>query len=771
MRKILLLGILFFPMLVLSQQRFTISGFVEDADTHERLIGANIITRTKQGVASNKYGFYSLTLPAAQYEITGRYVGFEPVTIHIDLKKDTTLDFLLRTGLELDEVEVKAKMNSKTNPQLSALSFVDLNMKQIDKAPVVFGERDVLKTIQFMPGIKSGRENTAGFNVRGGSSDQNLILLDGVPVYNVNHLFGFFSVFNNDAIKNVSLYKSGIPARYGGRLSSVLDISMKEGDLKQYHGVFSVSPISARITMEGPIKKDTAAFIVSLRRTMLDIPMLLYQNIIGQENKFGYYFYDFNAKANWIVNPNNRVYFSVYAGQDKQFNNSNYDGAKSKFRYNWGNLTTVFRWNKTLSSRLFSNISAYYSQYRLNNLGQSVIDGSKVVFRSNSDLQEYSLNADYDFYLNPGNTLRFGGKVSRMQFAPDIIQMIDNDNETTLNKDQKNGSNNIELFVENNMVLGRLILNYGLRGATYNTGEKTYWSLQPRAALKYNFSNTFSASAAFTEMAQFIHLLSNSSLGMPADLWVASTDGVGPQKSSQVSAGFEKDLNSYLLGVEGYYKRMRDVISWEEGAVFLDGQNVRWDKNIVVGKGEAYGVELFTKKTQGKFTGTLSYTLAWSNRQFDEVNNGKWFPHKYDRRHDISFLGEYQLLNTKSRDRSFSMGFTLQSGNNISMPDVEFEGMYLPGMENATLFKPEWPKARQSYANPNNFKMPLYHHLDFGYNSTYRRKDGKSYTWYFSVYNVYNRKNPWYYYKTEKGEVRQVSMFPIVPSVGFKYTF
>ena len=743
---------------------------MENANTNERLIGANIVISEKQGVATNKFGFYSLTLYPGKYQLTSRYVGYKTVTKIINLNSDTLVNFLLQTGLKLKEVEVKAKQITTSNPQLSSLSYVNINMKQIDMAPIVFGERDLLKTLQFQPGIKSGRENTAGFNVRGGSSDQNLILLDGVPVYNVNHLFGFFSVFNSDAIKNVDLYKGGIPARYGGRLSSVLDISMKEGNMKESHGVFSISPISARFTFEAPIKKDTAAFIVSLRRTMLDIPMVIYQTAVGMEDKYGYFFYDFNAKTNWIINNKNRIYFSVYAGQDKQFNNSNSDGVKSRFRYNWGNITSIFRWNSTISPRLFSNVSIYYSRCRLNNLGYAVSDDSEVKFQAESELQDLSIKADYDFYFSPIYTFRFGGKISRMLFAPNIVQMIEEDTNIMLNEEQKNSSNNFETFFENDLKLGRLNLNFGLRGTAYNTGAKTYWSLQPRAAIKYQFPNNFSANISYTKMAQFIHLLSNSSLGMPADLWVASTDEVKPQKSSQVSAGVEKHFSQFSFGVESYYKWMKDVIRFEEGVVFLNSQDSKWYDNISVGQGKAYGIEFLSKKNEGKFTGMLSYTLAWSVRQFNDVNQGQWFPHKYDRRHDISFLGEYSLLKTEKRERSFSVGFTLQSGNNISMPDIEYEGLYLPGME-GTYFAPDWAKTRQSYKNPNNFKMPLFHHLDLSYNSTYKRSDGKTYTWSFSVYNIYNRMNPWYYYKNNKGKVKQLSMFPIIPSVGFKYAF
>jgi len=769
-KKIFLYILVLISTYTSAQEKFTISGFVENAKSKERLIGANILTDKMQGVATNKFGYYSLTLPSGTYQVTARFVGFENVTQTVILQTDTVINYQLKTGIEINEIQIKANRSSKTDAQLSSLSVINLNMKQIDRAPVILGERDVLKTLQFMPGIKSGRENTAGFNVRGGSTDQNLILLDGVPVYNVNHLFGFFSVFNNDAIKNVTLYKGGIPARYGGRLSSVLDISMKEGDMKKSHGVFSISPISAKFTFEAPIKKDTAAFIVSLRRTMLDIPLTIVQSLRGDNYKFGYYFYDLNTKASWIINTKNRIYLSLYAGKDKDFSNSNDEGIKDKYKYQWGNITSVFRWNKTISPRLFSNISAYYSRYLLDSKATTTSEESTTSFKTTSELQEYTIKADYDFYISPSNTFRFGGKVSHNIFAPNIIQLLDDGSNVTFNNEYKNNSNSLEMFVENDFRFKDLNLNIGLRENIYNTGEKTYWNLQPRVAIKYFFKNNLSTNISYTNMSQFIHLLSNSSVGMPTDLWVASTDEVKPQESNQISFGIEKQFSNFSFSTEGYYKRMKNIIRFEEGAAFLNTQSTNWSDNISVGQGRAYGLEFMLRKKEGVFTGMLSYTLAWSDRQFDNINRGQWFPHKYDRRHDISLLGEYSLLKSETRERTFTFAFTLQSGNKISIPDVEYEGGYMPGMKHL-YYTEDWGVTQQSFKNPNNFKMPLFHHLDLGYNSVFKRKNGKTFTWTFSVYNVYSRLNTWFYYKNKQGKIKEISMFPIIPSVAFKYAF
>lgn len=770
MYKIIFCLILFIPFGISAQKMFTVSGYIEDAASNERLIGANIFTSKMQGVASNKYGFYSLTLNEGSYNLAASYIGYGSISKQIILKSDTTINFLLPIALEIEEVKVVARNLNENTPQLSSLSHLNINMQEIDRAPIIFGERDLLKTLQFQPGIKSGAENTAGFNVRGGSADQNLILLDGVPVYNVNHLFGFFSVFNSDAIKNASLYKGGIPARYGGRLSSVLDISMKEGNMQKSHGVFSISPISARITYEAPIKKDTAAYIVSFRRTMLDIPLVLFQKV-AQQATIGYKFYDFNAKANWIINPSNRIYLSIYTGRDNQFSKDDNDGVKSKYSYKWGNITSVLRWNKQISPKLFSNISAYYSNYRLNNLIMSESEKGDTKFEAKSDIQDLSLVGDFDWFVSSNYTLRFGGKASRMFFAPNITQIVDYNTETKLNEDQQNTASNFETFIENDLKLNRFNLNVGLRSSLYGTGEKTYYNLEPRFALRYRTINGFSTNVAFTRMSQFIHLLSSSSFGMPTDLWVASTNNVKPQTSNQVSVGAEKQWRNYSFGIEAYYKKMKDVIRFNEGAAFLSTQDSKWEENVLTGQGKAYGVEFMLKKSTGNLTGMLSYTLAWSERQYNKINQGNWFPHKYDRRHDISFLGEYSILKTKRQEKSFSFGFTLQSGNNISMPDVEYEGMYPLDLYRADHANPDWPKSRQTYNTPNNIKMPLFHHLDLGYNTKRITSKGKTHTWSFSVYNVYNRMNPWYYYKSTGGTVKQVSIFPIIPSIGYKYTF
>jgi hypothetical protein len=752
-----------------AQTSHAISGYVSDSKSGERLIGTTIINpESGVGTTSNNYGFFSLTQPDGPLELNFSFVGYKTTRTRLELNADTFLTILLEKGISLEEIQVTARRLNQKNPELSKLSQPEITMQMIESAPVILGERDVLKTIQFLPGIKQGGENTASFNVRGGSADQNLILLDGVPVYNINHLLGFFSVFNSDAIKNVNLIKGGIPARYGGRISSVLDISMKEGNMKKRSGVFSISPVSGRFTWEAPIKKDTAAYIVSLRRTFLDLPVRAFQKLSGQNGTFGYYFYDFNAKANWIINPENRVYLSLYTGKDSQFSNTHEGNNKSKYDYNWGNITSVLRWNKVFSPKMFSNFSVYYSRFQHEQFSQSRDQNLNVLFKTNSEMQDISFKTDFDYYIHPKYTLRFGGKLSHLVFNPNITQVKTTESDVRFNTDNHFTANEFNVYVENALDFDLLKINLGGRLSGYSTQNKSYYDLQPRVSAAMQIHPLLTLNASFTEMSQYLHLLTNSSLGMPTDLWVASTENIAPQKARQATFGISSQSgNGLSFGLEGYYKWMDDVVRFDEGVAFLNSKESNWEDNVLVGEGKAYGVEFLTQKETGRFTGMFSYTLSWSERKYSELNHGKWFPFKYDRRHDVSVLAEYKFDRKYKTTRSISIGFTLQSGNNLSIPDIQTQGVLLPGRDYATYNK-SWETIRYTYDNPNNFKMPAFHHLDIGYNIVKQKTDNKSITWSFSVYNIYNRMNPWYYYKSGD-QVKQVSLFPVIPSVSFTY--
>lgn len=759
---------MFFCYSGFSQEKQTISGFVTDSRTGEALIGATIYDmESKQGTITNTYGFFSLAFQKGKHCIEYRFIGYAHLINCFYLDNDTIITLKLEPNLFIKDIVVKGNKVSDANRELSGLSRHRLNMAMLNRMPVIAGERDILKSLQYLPGVKSGKENAASFNVRGGSNDQNLILLDGVPVYNVTHLMGFFSVFNNDAIKNVDLYKGGIPARYGGRLSSVLDIRMKEGNLIDDGGVFSISPVSARISYEAPIKIDTGAFIASYRRSFMDLPMRIFNKLSGVNGDEGYFFHDFNGKINWKFSNNSRVYFSIYSGKDKLFFVSKDEEGKSKGSYNWGNLTTVLRWNKVLTKNIFANFSAYYSRFKHFQSSGRKTDEQNSLFTTESKLEDISLKSDFDFFVASNYLMKFGFNYSKLRFSPYIIQIRNVEQDIAANPTEHSNSDFAAIYLENAFQTGRFDFNIGARVSGYNSNKKNYLYFQPRASVKYFATNLFSVSATYTQMVQVMHLLTNSSLGMPTDLWVASTDKTKPQTARQVSLGFSTNrIKNYNFEIEGYYKWMEDVIRFKEGVSFLSSDSYNWEELIIAGKGRAYGVEFMAEKKSGKVTGIASYTLAWSERQFDELNSGKWFPFKYDRRHDFSILAEYSFPEKYMRQKSISIGFTLQSGNNLSIPDTEIKGVVPDGFAGG--YDSHYWEQRQTFNNPNNFKMPVFHHLDIGYTIKQKKTNTKSITWNFSIYNVYNRMNPWFYYR-EEGKVKQYSLFPIMPSIGFTY--
>lgn len=766
MKKQLFIFFLLIPFIVFSQQKYTIQGFVTDQNSGEALIGATVfIPELLKGTTTNNYGFFSLTVNPGKLYFQAKYIGYADSVICINLSGDTILNFKLTTNLIIEDVEIKGQKNGNSTSSLSGLSKQTMDLPMFSRMPVIAGEKDLLKSLQYLPGIKAGREGATSFNVRGGGNDQNLILLDGVPVYNVSHLMGFFSVFNNDAIKNADIYKGGIPARYGGKLSSVLDISMKEGNLYDAGGIVSISPVSARISFESPIKTEKSAFMVSYRRSFIDLPMRFIQKLAGENGGGAYFFHDFNGKANWKINDNNRIYFSTYFGKDKFAFYYKEGDHKSKGEYNWGNVTSVLRWNKIISKQMFANFSAYFSQFQHFQSSGNKEGATESLFTITSKLRDGSFNADFDYYPNPNVQVKFGLKYSAYQFSPNIQYVKQDNGNISPVPPLPDLSHEFSSYMENSFSIRNFQFNLGIRQSAYNADTKNYLYLQPRFSAKYQSPGNFSLSTTYTEMVQFMHLLTNSSLGLPTDLWVTSTDKTPPQKARQISMGFSSDyLEKFRFEVETYYKWMNNVIQFDEGTAYLNTTSNNWEENIVSGEGRAYGVELMTEKKVGKITGLASYTLSWSERKFDELNSGNWFPFKYDRRHDFSLLTEFHFVEKYQRKKSLSFGLTVQSGNHLSIPDTEIKGFSGLGLDANDNY---W-QTRQTFNNPNNFKMPAFHHLDIAYNIEQKKTASKSIIWSFSIYNVYNRLNPWFYYK-EDNAVKQYSVFPFMPSISFTY--
>jgi len=754
-----------------AQNKVTVSGYIQDKNTTEKLIGASVIIEgMNTGTASNRYGFYSLTLAPGKYNLRYSFVGYEAQVVDLDIKKDTVINASLLTDITLGEVTVKARSKNSGILTSTETGTNVVSVESIKKTPVIGGENDVLKTLQFLPGVKQSQEGTAGINVRGGSPDQNQILLDGVPVYNASHLFGFLSVFNSDAINQVKLYKGGIPARYGGRLSSVLDITMKEGNNQTPKGVVSVSPVSGRITLEGPIKPDTSSFIISGRRTFLDIPVRI-GLLLTQPVQAGYYFYDYTAKANWKINSKNRIYFSSYLGRDRYFIKYKEEGAKSDYSYNWGNVTSVLRWNTEFSQKLFANFTGYYSHF-YNKQKIKLKDEESLNYNISSGLNDFSLAGDFDYYPSPAHNIKFGFKTSFQSFSPQLVVLRGFESDTTYGKGVNQQATIHSLYAEDDFNIGsRLRLNAGIRADAYQTGKQNYFYFQPRFSARYLLSDVLSVKGSWSRMSQYLHLLSNTSIGLPTDLWVPSTKKIKPQEGWQTSLGFYFEPKPGLeFSVEGYYKKMENVIRFDQGASFLDSRQKSWEDNVITGEGLAYGSEFLVKKTTGKLTGWAGYTLSWSNRKFEELNNGKPFPYRYDKRHDLSILGEYEFYDDGFDSKSFSFGFTFNTGYAVSIPDVKHHGLNILTEKGDFGFLGlfDYFKTRVTYAEPNNYRMPSFHHLDIGYHLTRKLSTYRERTWSFSVYNVYNRLNPWYYYKKDE-KMRQVSLFPIIPSVSFTY--
>ena len=795
-RWLIAIGFFMAWMPALAQKR-TISGYVMDAASKETLIGATVIDKTSgKGCATNSYGFYTLTLDQGQVDLQVSYVGYTQQSRSLDLKENLSLNFMLETNTTLEEVVVEGTRAtvSARSPQMSV---VELPVQQIKSIPTLFGEADVLKAIQLLPGVQNGSEGSAGMYVRGGGPDENLLLLDGVPVYNVNHMMGFFSVFNPDALKNVTLYKGSFPAHFGGRLSSVVDIRMKEGDMQQYHGNVSVGLISSKLNFEGPIVKDKLSFNLSFRRTYSDLlmkPALWIARHAEKDMsklKAGYYFYDFNGKLNWKISDKDRLYLSFYSGDDAIYFGVKYrDYAYDNVQYTdnmglnwkWGNKVSALRWNHVMSQQLFMDASVNYTQYR-HNLGMEIKEEANypnyntLVFNEynmayKSGINDLTAKVDFDYTPLPNHEIRFGGSYTYHQFRPEVqsLKITDGD----FNVDTIVGSSNVfahetALYAEDNMTLGDIFrVNAGVHYSTFTVEGKTYQSVQPRLSTSVMLASNLSLKAGYAYMTQYVHLLSNSSLSLPTDLWVPVTKNIVPMNAHQWSLGAFYELpRLFDISVEGYYKQMDNLLEYKDGASFF-GSSDTWENKVSMGKGWAYGVELLVQRSFGKTTGWVGYTWAHAKRQFDRegmmINNGNVFPAKYDRRHDISITVQH-----KFSDRfDLSGTWVFSSGNCGTLGTQIYEGL------------PDWDYIPYIQAlERNNFRMGNYHRLDISMNFHKQKKHGIR-TWNLSVYNAYNHNNPFLVYTSygfdentgqEKKVLMQASLFPIIPSVSYSFKF
>jgi hypothetical protein len=765
--------LLFITIPSFAQKKFTISGNIKDAASGEVLIGATVHIKelSQNGAASNNYGFYSLTAPEGEYTLLISYVGYVTISRQVSLHQNVALNFVLDERNDLTEVVVSAKGRNNDNVASPQMGVEKLNMAQINNVPVLLGERDILKTLALLPGVKAASEGNTGFYVRGGASDQNLILLDEAIVYNASHLFGFFSTFNSDAIKDVSLYKGGMPAQYGGRLSSVLDIKMDEGNNKDYAVEGGIGLISSRIKVEGPIVKDKGSFMISARRTYIDAFLKASSDSTVKGSKL--YFYDLNAKANYHFDDKNAIYLSGYFGKDVL-------GLRNTFGTNWGNATGTLRFNHLFNSKLFSNTSLIYSNYNYNI--QSFLPGDN--FTAVSKITDLDLKEDLQYYINSNHTLKFGIDALHHNLAPGSITSTDNSSSFNDKIIERRYGLETAAYVSDEWhVNNKLSLLYGVRlsgififgpgtfstydadgnttsSTVYKSGAvvKDYFNLEPRISASYSLSDQTSLKASYNRNTQNIHILSNSNSSTPTDLYAMSSNNIKPEIADQVSTGYFRNFadNMFEFSTEVYYKWLQNQIDYKNGAQLILNQDV--ESQLVYGTGRAYGIEFYLKKKYGRFNGWVGYTLSKTERRFDAINNGNYFPASQDRTHDISLVGIYQL----SKRWSFSSTFVYGTGNAVTYPN----GKYAIG--GVTTYY---------YSQRNGNREPSNNRLDLG--ATLEGKPHKKYhsSWTFGIYNIYNHRNPYAITfrdsKTVPGttEAVETSLFGRIPSITWNFKF
>ncbi len=762
------------------EAKHTLSGYIRDQSNGESLIGATIVNKdnSNQGAVSNIYGFYSLTLPKGEYNVTINYLGYVSQTIKIQLDKDLTKDIEMQsTEAILEEITIMAT-RADENINSTDVGKIDLGIEKIKSLPAFMGEVDLMKTIELLPGVQNAGEGTTGFYVRGGGPDQNLVLLDDAIVYNTGHLFGFFSVFNADAIKNVSLIKGGMPAAYGGRLSSVLDVSMNEGNNREWQVDGGIGLIASRLTIQGPIKKDKASFIVSGRRTYafeLATPYINKTDFKGT----GYYFYDLNTKINYKISNKDRIYLSGYFGRDVfTFNVAE---RSTNLNIPWGNATTTLRWNHLFNDKLFMNVSAVYNDYKFKFKGAQ----DDFVFTVSSGIIDYNLKADWDYYPSPKHKIKFGGNYTFHTFIPNSSSGSAGDQEFP-ELAFKKYAHESAIYGQDEMDLTDwLRINIGLRFSmfnqvgpstkiigtgtiadtlSYNKGEliKTYFGPEPRMNARIKINSTSSIKTGVTYNQQYIHLVTNSGSTLPTDLWVPSSNIVAPQKGWQYSLGYFQNFkqDKYETSAEVFYKELKNQIEYSESYIPDLGKDI--EDGFVFGKGKAYGLELFVKKSVGKFNGWVGYTLSKTDRTFPDLNDGKVFVPKYDRRHDLSVALNYKIA------KKWDMGliFVYATGNAITLP----QSFFIIDDQVGQVFTPR-----------NTYRIKPYHRADFSvtYTPTKKRKRFEQ-SFNLSIYNLYNRKNVYFIYTDSEidftnlsitNKAYEFSMFVLIPSLTWNFSF
>ncbi|TDB68095.1 TonB-dependent receptor [Arundinibacter roseus] len=784
-----------------SQNLLTISGFVRESGSQEQLPGVNVfVPGTAFGTVTNTYGFYSLTLPAADsLRLIYSFVGYEKTERLLSpFSQNTTLNIFLASVNQLDEVTVSARRQEDYVSRSAQMSQVEIPIQQIKKIPAFFGEKDVLKVLQLMPGVQKGTEGQTGLYVRGGGPDQNLIILDDAVVYNASHLFGFFSIFNSDALKSVELTKGGFPARYGGRLSSVLDMNMKEGSKDKLHGEGGIGLISSRLTLEGPLTKSKkASFLVSGRRTYIDIlaaPLIKSQQRNDPTQvRPGYYFYDLNAKVNVDLGAKDKLYLSGYFGRDRFYANEIGPEIDSRNGLDWGNATATLRWNHLFGQKLFANTSLIASNFNfgVNSYTKDIYEdgssGDEFSLDYTSKIRDFGIKTDFDFYPNTQHAIKFGVQATFHRFVPSALAIQGSFFDQSIERSVR-PVNSVEsgIYVEDTwQPFNALKMNVGFRLSSFTTESKNYIRPEPRFSAALRLAKDFSFKVSYAHMNQYVHLLSNTGLGLPTDLWVPTTDRVAPQQSKQIAAGFAKDLENpaLTLTLEGYYKDMNNILNYKEGSSFLslDGENaneLNWENNVTSGRGWSYGTEFLIQKKYGRLSGWIGYTLSWTQWKFPELNFGQTFFPRYDRRHDLSVVGIFELTKRITLSATWVYG----TGNALTIP-LSTYNVYRDNATSPYNQFLDWTgRGVNEYGAKNSFRAEPFHRMDIAVQFRKKLKHHER-TWEFGVYNAYNRRNPFFYdiasepvtnaagTTTYRNVLKRYSLFPFLPSFSYNFKF
>lgn len=770
-------AIVFFIFLLVTfvaqaQEKYTLSGTIKTAKSGETIIGASILINGKDnGTISNEYGFYSVTLPRGSYSVTYSAIGFEAVTEEISLNSNKLQDVLLPDQVvNLEDVTVSSSIKGRTISG-TQMGVEHLNMKEVNTIPMLLGERDILKAIQLLPGIKSAGDGNSGFYVRGGSTDQNLILLDEANVYNASHLMGFFSTFNSDIVKDVTIYKGGMPAQYGGRLSSVLDVKMNEGNNQHYGVSGGVGLISAKLNVEGPIQKDKSSFLISGRRSYADLFLPIFGDSTNKGTKL--YFYDLNAKMNYVLGSKDRLYLSGYMGRDVL-------KLEKQFGMDWGNKTATLRWNHIFNDRVFSNTSFIYSNFNYN----INIDNPGNHLNIFSQIRDVNLKEEVQWYAGTSHELRLGFNSIYHTVTPGEITSSGTTSYNNLLLQDRYSWENAVFATDTWKMSDRFRLTYGLRLSSfaiigpgdfyeidkeghvtdtlhYKDGQlvKNYWNLEPRLAASFVLNSSSSIKASYARNTQNMHLVSNSATNVPTDKWIASTNIIKPEIADIYSVGWYKNLreNAYELTIESYYKWMQNQIDYRTGADVYTNDAI--ESQLLTGDGRAYGIEMLLKKKQGKMTGWVGYTLSKSERKIEGINDGEWYNARQDRTHDVAVVANYQL----NKKWNLSANWVYYTGDAVTFPS----GKYVIDKQIAFY-----------YTKRNAYRMPAYHRLDLGATMQLKTKrKGFSSELAFSLYNAYGRQNAFVitFQQSDTNpdvtEVVKTSLFRFVPSISYHFKF